>query len=426
MSERTHYDVAIVGASIGGCTAALLFARRGLTVALIERQTDPNAYKRICTHYIQPSATPTIQRLGIADAIERAGGIRNGVAVWTRWGWIRDTLNDEQGRPLYGYNIRRERLDPIVREVATGTAGVELMPGLTAHALLRAGGRFAGVSARGTDGRTREITARLVVGADGRHSRVAELAGVPTQVKPHNRFAYFAYYRNLSLPAGTTSQMWLLEPDVAYIFPNDDGQTIAAALPTKEKLPAFKQDIEGQFLRFFDRLPNAPRLRDADRVSPMLGMLDMPNISRTVAQPGLALVGDAALASDPLWGVGCGWAFQSAAWLVDATADAFAGPHTLDAALERYRKQHHAALAGHHFLISDFATGRPLNPIERLFMSAAVKDPVTAHHFATFGGRQMGVRQFLAPSAVARAAWVNLTHRGVPSSERPMVAPAGA
>jgi hypothetical protein len=67
-----------------------------------------------------------------------------------------------------------------------------------------------------------------------------------------------------------------------------------------------------------------------------------------------------------------------------------------------------------------------LNPIERLFMSAAVRDPVTAHHFATFGGRQMGVRQFLAPAAVARAAWVNLSHRGLRGSDRPMVAPAGA
>ena len=66
----THYDVVIVGASVGGATAAILFARQGLRVALVERHKDMNAYKQVCTHYIQESATPTIQRLGLAEAIE--------------------------------------------------------------------------------------------------------------------------------------------------------------------------------------------------------------------------------------------------------------------------------------------------------------------------------------------------------------------
>ncbi len=62
MPNRPQYNVAIVGASIAGCTAAILFARNGARVALIEREGDPAAYKKICTHYIQPSATPTIER----------------------------------------------------------------------------------------------------------------------------------------------------------------------------------------------------------------------------------------------------------------------------------------------------------------------------------------------------------------------------
>ena len=111
---------------------------------------------------------------------------------------------------------------------------------------------------------------------------------------------------------------------------------------------------------------------------------------------------------------------------MDTTADAFDGPGPLVAAPERYLKNHRAALAGRHFLISDFATGRPFNAIEKLFMSAAVKDPVTAHHFATFGARQIGVRQFLAPPAVARAAWVNLTQRGEGGGGGPIAATAGA
>ena len=97
-------DVAIVGASVAGCTAATLFAREGLRVALVERRVDPNAFKRVCTHFIQPSAVRTIDRLGIGDALIAAGGQRNVLEVWTKWGWIKGTGASK------GYNLRRQKL----------------------------------------------------------------------------------------------------------------------------------------------------------------------------------------------------------------------------------------------------------------------------------------------------------------------------
>ncbi len=84
MSQAYDYDVAVVGASIGGCTVAALLGRAGARVALLERRSDTASYKTICTHFIQPSATPTIERLGLAERIEAAGGIRNGVEAWAR------------------------------------------------------------------------------------------------------------------------------------------------------------------------------------------------------------------------------------------------------------------------------------------------------------------------------------------------------
>ena len=72
------YDVAVVGASIAGCTAATLLGRGGARVAVVEQRSDPSAYKTICTHYIAPSATPTIERLGLAQRIEAVGAVRNG------------------------------------------------------------------------------------------------------------------------------------------------------------------------------------------------------------------------------------------------------------------------------------------------------------------------------------------------------------
>jgi menaquinone-9 beta-reductase len=315
-AEDAEYDVAIVGASIAGYTAAVLFARRGARVALIERERDLGAFKKVCTHYIQPSATPTIERLGLAPLIEAAGGVRNGAELWTRWGWIRQS--DAEHR--YGYSIRREKLDPMLRDLAINTPGVEFLRGHSAHALVIEEGRPRGVQIESVASGQRTIAARLVVGADGRNSRIAELANVPTKAKPHRRFMYFAHFRGLPLSSGSRSQIWFLDPDVAYAFPNDDSITLLAAMPGHDKLAAWKADTEGSMRQLFEALPGGPVFANATRVSPYIGMIELPNITRRVASPGLALVGDAALAADPLWGVGCGWAFQSAEWLVDSVA----------------------------------------------------------------------------------------------------------
>jgi flavin-dependent dehydrogenase len=405
------YDVAVVGASIAGCTAAMLLAREGASVALIERHKDPSAYKVLCTHYILPSAVPTIKRLGLLPLIEEAGAVPNDMDIWTRWGCIRAP----RGVP-HGYNIRRRTLDPMLRRLAAETPGVDFMPGQSAYRLLKEGGngagRITGVGIKDRAGKDRDISARLVVAADGRDSKLARLAGVPSKTKPNNRFLYFAHYRNLHLASGQKSQMWLLDPDAAYAFPNDDGVTLVLCMPSREKLPAFKRDLEGSFARFLEGLPEGPQLAGAERVSKLMGATNLVNRSRPAAIVGLAFVGDAALWSDPLWGVGCGWAFQSAEWLADETAHALRAGSVgdLDRALARYREKHRKKLSGHHRIISDFSAAGDYNPIEKLMFSAAARDERTARHFHAFGTRRVGLRELLAPREVAHALWVNALH----------------
>lgn len=385
------YDVAVVGASIAGCTAATLLGRSGARVALLEQRPDPAAYKTVCTHYIQASATPTIERLGLAERIETAGGVRNAVDAWTRYGWVRARLDDDYRYPRYGYDIRREKLDPMIRQLAAEAPGVDLKLGYQATGLLMSGGRPAGVRAADRERNEHAFAARVVVAADGRDSRVAEIAGVKPQVMPHGRFGYFAYYRNLPLASGDASQLWLLDPDVAYAFAQDDGLTLLATFQTKDRLPWFKRDLEENFERYFTGLPDGPDLGGAERVSKIIGKLDMPNTRRRAAGPGLAFVGDAAMAADPLWGVGCGFAFQSAEWLAEALAPALAGgsDRGIDAALERYRKRHRSRLLGHFLLTSDYASGRPLNGFERVMFSAATRDARCFEGFYAFGTRSV-------------------------------------
>lgn len=398
--ERTDtYDVAIVGASTAGCTAARLFAQAGAAVALIERKPAMAAFKPVCTHYIQSSATPTIEKLGLAPQLERCGAVRNRIDMWTRGsGWI--PHNDE---PPHGYSVTRRTLDPMLRRLAADTPGVDLMTGWTATGLL-GGARPAGVVIEDREHGRREVRARLVVGADGRDSRVARMARVPGRVKPHNRFFYWAYWQDVQ-PWSAVSKMWLLERDAAYTFPNEDGLTVVLVAPHRDRLPEFRADLEGAYHRSVAALPDGPDLSAATRVGKLLGKLELPNVYRPAARPGVAFVGDAALASDPLWGVGCGWAFQSADWLVQETAGALVGGGDLDAALRRYRRRHLRRLLPHHLMIADIATGRPINTFERRLYRAAARDRVVRRAFEEVGSRRKApARLLLDPRVMARVA----------------------
>jgi flavin-dependent dehydrogenase len=260
--------------------------------------------------------------------------------------------------------------------------------------------RDGGVVARDRSGEERHIAAPLVVGADGRDSTVARLAGVPEKVRPNNRFGYWGYFRDVDVG----SKIWLTEPTAAYSFPTDGGLTSLGCMPTKDRLPEFKADAEAAVRAVFESLPDAPALDGAKLVSPMIGKLEMPNISRPVTAPGLALVGDAAMASDPLWGVGCGFALQSAEWLADALTD----DSNLEGALKAYRRKHRKHLAGHHAMTSDFSTGRPLDLGERLLFRGAARDRELARRVQLFGERWITPRQLMTTRTLARLVRANM------------------
>ncbi|MFB7592464.1 NAD(P)/FAD-dependent oxidoreductase [Streptomyces sp. NPDC056169] len=404
-----EYDVVISGAGLAGSAAAILLARRGARVALLERRSDPAAYKVLCTHSLTANAYPVLDELGLIPALEKAGAVHNDARWWTRWGWIEPRAAAGGPELPHAYNVRRSVLDPLIRSRAAETPGVDLLLGHQVTGLIREAGRTVGLRTSTRQGE-REIRARLVVGADGKDSAVAEFAGVPSRRFENTRFGYLAHFRNLPLHGGI-GQTWFLEPDMAYAFPNDDGVTVLAVLPDKKRLPAFREDLEGSFLDFVRALPEAPPIDTAERVSKIIGTVDYPLHSRRPTAPGVALIGDAALTGDPLWGVGCGWALQSARWLTEAVAPAATGRGDLDKSLAAYARTHGRRLQGHQRLAADFAKARPFNPVERLVFSAAARDESLARHMHLFASRLIGPLQFLNPRVVAKAAAVNVKHR---------------
>lgn len=408
-SAGYEYDVVISGASLAGSAAAILLARRGVRVALMERHSDPAAYKALCTHSLTANAYPVLDELGLVPALEEAGAVRNLGRWYTRWGWIEPRAATGGPELPFGYNIRRSTLDPLIRSRAAQTPGVDLLLGHQVTGLVKEAGRISGVRATTPQGE-REFRARLVVGADGKDSAVAKFAGVVDRQDENGRFGYLAHFRNLPLRDGV-SHAWFLEPDMAYAFPNDDGVTVVAVLPDKKRLPEFREDLEGSFLDFVRALPEAPPIDAAERVTKITGTLNYPLHSRKPTAPGLALIGDAALTSDPLWGVGCGWALQSAQWLAEAVAPAAAGRGDLERSLKTYARRHQWRLTGHQRMAADFAKSRPFNPGERLVFSAAARDASVARHMHLFASRLIGPLRFLNPVALAKASAVNIKHR---------------
>jgi hypothetical protein len=124
--------------------------------------------------------------------------------------------------------------------------------------------------------------------------------------------------------------------------------------------------------------------------------------------PGLVLVRDAGLTSDPLRAIGCGWALQSAALLADSTAPALAGVEPLASALRRYRRAPRRHLAPHHLATPAV---RQMNPIQHLLFSAATRDPQTETFFHHYAERSIPPRRLPAPGALGRAARVGMWRR---------------
>jgi 2-polyprenyl-6-methoxyphenol hydroxylase-like FAD-dependent oxidoreductase len=417
---RVDYDAVIVGASLAGCATAIALGRAGARVALVEKRPDPTAFKRICSHFIQASAVPALDRLGLLEPIMEAGGVRSPMRAWTRWGWI----EAPPAKALKAVNLRRELLDPLLRETAAATAGVELMLGHAAERLMREDDAVRGVVAHDPSGVETALRAQLVVGADGRDSRIAELAAVKTKTSRHGRIAYGAYFDGPPPAPESASSIWMLDPDWAAAFPTDSGLVFYAAMPVKDRLPEFRRDPEGALVSSLEALPDPPPIRVSRLAGPVQGKVEMPGRVREPVAAGLALVGDAALAVDPLYGVGCGWAVQSAEWLAAEVAPALAGDEPLRAGLSRYRRRHRRALRGHVWQINDYATGRKLDPGERLIFSAAARDPRVAASFEAFGTRSIGPARFFA-TAIPRAIAVNTRHAVASRGQRPAPRPGG-
>jgi flavin-dependent dehydrogenase len=348
-----EYDVVVVGGRCAGSPLATLLARAGLSVALVEQATFPR--DTLSTHVFQTSALAFLNRLGVLSALQATGApIVNQLDVRQEGFCLRGPAPQVPGDVGGFMSVRRLLLDPILLEAAAA-AGTEVLMGAKVTALVKDGGRVTGVRVA-QNGSEQPLRARLVVGADGRNSTVARLAGSRKyNLTPNERFFYWSFFEHADPGTEPTLVFHRWSTNFVFGVPADSGLYQVVALPELSELPRFRRSLEESYLEYVRRCePVAQALSGARRVGKLFGMLRWEGFFREATGPGWVLVGDAGHFKDPAPGQGIQDALRQAEHLAPAIIGASSGsPSALDEALAGWARWRDDDAFEHYWLAVD-------------------------------------------------------------------------
>lgn len=362
------YDAIVVGARCAGAPTAMLLARQGHKVLLVDRATFPSEIPH--GHFIHKQGPALLHRWGLLDQIVADGcpATRSILHDFGDFPLIGEDL--EVAGVAVGYGPRRTALDQILVEAAIA-AGVELRTGFTVEEFTTDGERITGIRGRGRDGgATVTEQATVTVGADGRNSRLARTVGAPIyEAVPAVSCYYFSYWSGVPT---TSLEVYVRGDRLVVAFPTNDGLTALFVAWPSDELAAVRAEIERHFQAALDRVPElAERVRAGRREERYYGATDLPNFLRKPYGPGWALVGDAGCHKDPFMALGICDAFRDADLLASALGDGLAGRQPLDAALAEYeRRRNEATLPEFH---QNLALARFAPPPDFLGLRAALR-----------------------------------------------------
>lgn len=332
---RLETDVVVVGARCAGATTAMLLARAGHDVIVVDRDRFPS--DTLSTHAIARSGMVQLQRWGLVDEILASGApeIRE-VVFHTPGGPIQRTIKESSGIDFL-LAPRRTHLDRILADAAAD-AGARVSTGVTIDEVRRGDdGRVTGVRGRDAHGSV-EITARYVVGADGLRSRIARSVGARVMhARPSIGAVHYAYFRGRWSP----TEYFVGDGQFAGVFPTHDGEAcvwVCNPADHAETLRRRHATIDDAFEAMIHETGPAfeGRLRQATRTSTVRGMMRLPNHYRQPVGDGWALVGDAGYHRDAVTGHGISDAFRDAELLATALTSSLTGDTDEVTALRRY------------------------------------------------------------------------------------------
>jgi flavin-dependent dehydrogenase len=356
MAEK-QYDAIVVGARCAGSPAAMLLARKGRDVLVVDRATFPS--DTISTHLIHPPGVAALRRWGLLDPLVATGCPPIDTYAFD-FGPI--TIAGAPGtddEPV-AYAPRRTVLDKFLVDAAA-EAGAEVREGFTVVNIVFEDGRVTGVRGRSKGGQTVTEHAQVVIGADGIHSLVAQAVG-PEQYneKPPLNASYYAYWSGL--PMNGRFEAYIRPNRGFAAWPTNDGLTLVICGWPFAEFDANKKDVEGNYLKVFELVPAfADRIRAAKREAPYVGT-GVPNFFRKPFGPGWALVGDAGYNKDFITAQGIQDAFRDAELCATALDESFSGARSFDVAMGEYQSTRDEHVSPMYEFTAQLATLQPPPP----------------------------------------------------------------
>ena len=390
------YDALIVGARAAGASLALLLARQGRQVLLVDRDRFPS--DTMSTHFMNFGAVGALRRLGVLDDMLDAGFRR----ITRHRTWLDDCSLEVPAGPPGAYSLapRRDVLDSTLIRHAV-EAGVQFAERTRADALVLEAGRVVGATLQAIGGERREVKARVVIGADGKASKVAEWVGAERyHAVPALRPAYYAYLHGIAPQGETAVELWFGGDQIVFSFPMRPDEDCIAIEMQPADFDAFRADPKAAYMERLRALPGlAPRLAHAELEGKVQGVRGIDNQFRKPFGPGWALSGDAAYLKDPATGSGIGDALEQSFMLSKALGTWFDGA-PWEETMSAFQSQRDEAFLPAYRMTLDAVAARD-QPPEHL-------NPLRAAALSPFTGRQILAAlpglldQALDPATVAR------------------------
>jgi flavin-dependent dehydrogenase len=329
------YDAIVVGARCAGSPTAMLLARKGYRVLLVDRDEFPSDI--MSTHFIHLPGIVRLQNWGLLDSLMATGcpPINQATIHFGDAAFQPPKLSDLMpGLPESTACPRRVVLDKLLLDAAIA-AGAEFRPKFSVRELVWEDGTVVGVRG-GANGTDHEERAKIVIGADGLHSRVArETKPEEYNTIPSLTFAYYTYWSGIEMEG---INFYFFEDLGILAFPTHWGQTCLGVGGPRETFHEFRKDVAGNYMKLIDRVPAlAEQVRAGKQEQRFLGTADQPNYFRKPYGPGWALVGDAGYHRDFITGLGINDAFRDAELVVKAVDEGFTGKQPIDAAMADYQ-----------------------------------------------------------------------------------------
>lgn len=331
-------EVIVVGGGPAGSATASFLARAGVDVLLLDRAHFPR--DKPCAEYLSPQASRVLEELGALESVENAGPAHLvGMQVHAPSGatFTGEFVADHGFRGFrdHGLALRRSVLDSILLDHAR-RHGAQVLEGTAVSALLFADGRTTGVTVRDREG-TRELRARLIVGADGLRTVVGRRLGLVRTGRWPRRVALVMHYSGIA-GMGPHGEMHVFGDGYVGLADVGGGITNVAIVVPATRAPEMKGASAGFADRWIAAHPSiAPRFDGAHRLKTPKATGQFNQRARRAWSPGAALVGDAADFFDPFTGEGIYAALRGAELLTPYAFDAVRSGNTKgDVALAAY------------------------------------------------------------------------------------------